>query len=157
MHLVLLSGKPYYFNERTHETRWDHPSAQQAPPPPAAVHSSPASLPPGWRELKTAEGRVYYVNDNTRETRWDVPPGSEPRPQPYPAAYTRLALDEFADISAAAASAAVNPARKSMDVESWREMQRRSFKEWINLHLAKRNMKVMHLTLLLLAFAASRV
>jgi hypothetical protein len=89
----LLRRKPYYFNERTHETRWDHPSAQQAPPPPAAVHPSPDSLPRGWRELRTAEGRVYYVNDDTTETRWDAPPGFVPRPQRYPAAFAHLALD----------------------------------------------------------------
>jgi len=55
------TGKPYYVNDMTKETRWDPPPA--GPPP----------LPEWWEEMKDAQGKCYYVNHRTKVTQWDRP------------------------------------------------------------------------------------
>merc|ERR1719378_71107 len=60
------SGKQYYFNRSTGETKWDHPSG-------GSTASSDPSLPAGWESAKDPSGREYYFNRSTGETKWERP------------------------------------------------------------------------------------
>jgi len=79
------TGKPYYFNRATNETRWEPPQAaapvvqpmQQLPPQMMAMAPVGGSLPPGWDQAQDpGSGKTYYFNRATNETRWDPPPGA---------------------------------------------------------------------------------
>ena len=54
----VASGREYYVNSVTNETRWVCPTCM---------------LQEGWDSNKDAEGRVYYYNKETSETSWDPP------------------------------------------------------------------------------------
>ncbi|KAJ8609686.1 hypothetical protein CTAYLR_009387 [Chrysophaeum taylorii] len=63
-HLDPASGRKYYANAATQETRWDYPLASET------VDTS------DWDErLDPQSGRVYYYNAKTQETSWMPPPG----------------------------------------------------------------------------------
>ena len=92
------SGKVYYCNPHTRETKWERPtvlttSTTVAPivvtGNPSSHHNAPLStwqqqqqqqqpqqqpLPPGWVETKDPNsGKVYFCNPITRETKWERP------------------------------------------------------------------------------------
>merc|ERR1711988_975518 len=72
------SGKTYYFNRSTNETRWDPPPAapmaampQQVPPPMGGMAPAAGGLPAGWEQAQDpGSGKTYYFNRATNETRW---------------------------------------------------------------------------------------
>ena len=78
------TGRIYYCNPRTQETRWDRPENllqvsnhlpqqyQQQQQPQQYQQISP--LPPGWVEATdNTTGKIYYCNPQTRETKWERP------------------------------------------------------------------------------------
>ena len=80
------TGRIYYCNPRTQETRWDRPEnllqvsnhlpqqyqQQQQQQPQQYQQISP--LPPGWVEATdNTTGKIYYCNPQTRETKWERP------------------------------------------------------------------------------------
>ena len=81
------TGRIYYCNPRTQETRWDRPGnllqvsnhlpqqyqqQQQQQQPQQYQQISP--LPPGWVEATdNTTGKIYYCNPQTRETKWERP------------------------------------------------------------------------------------
>merc|ERR1712232_684718 len=67
------SGKQYYFNRATGETKWDHPSGSAGASPSSSFASSDPSLPAGWESAKDPSGKEYYFNRSTGETKWERP------------------------------------------------------------------------------------
>lgn len=94
------SGKKFYYNASTQETRWERPApipkpASPALPtaaglpralgsplgspgvPPSPVLPKPAmlgGLPPGWTENQDpGTGKTFYYNATTQESKWDRP------------------------------------------------------------------------------------
>ncbi|CAE7555763.1 ITCH [Symbiodinium natans] len=68
------SGRPYYCNRTTNETRWDPPPAGPTPGP---MGGAPSGLPPGWEQVTDpSSGRPYYCNRSTGQTSWDPPQGN---------------------------------------------------------------------------------
>ena len=65
------TGKPYYQNDYTKETRWDPPAANPSPPPAPAY--TPPPLPEWWEAMQDAQGKTYYVNHKTQKTQWERP------------------------------------------------------------------------------------
>ena len=57
------SGRTYYINSSTRETKWDMPKANQS-----------EGLPPGWQAVEDpSTKRTYYYNAGTQKTSWTVP------------------------------------------------------------------------------------
>ena len=93
------TGRIYYCNPRTQETRWDRPEnllqvsnhlpqqyqqqlqhQQQQQQPQQYQQISP--LPPGWVEATdNTTGKIYYCNPQTRETKWERPSMISTTPQ----------------------------------------------------------------------------
>ena len=94
------SGKIYYCNPQTWETKWERPTttftntivpATAAPQSKSSLvttgdlsshyqrqQQQKGPLPPGWVEaLDQSSGKIYYCNPQTRETKWEHP-GSIP-------------------------------------------------------------------------------
>ncbi len=79
------SGKTYYFNKQTNETRWTHPSTDMKRPESVAtvatVSTAIESLYPEtharkiYMQKEDGQGRPYWVNAKTRATSWNMPPG----------------------------------------------------------------------------------
>eukprot|EP01105_Mastigella_eilhardi_P022529 TRINITY_DN5553_c0_g1_i2.p1 TRINITY_DN5553_c0_g1~~TRINITY_DN5553_c0_g1_i2.p1 ORF type:complete len:398 (+),score=113.06 TRINITY_DN5553_c0_g1_i2:120-1313(+) len=83
------SGRAYYANLVTRESRWDRPTATAATPPVVAAAAAPiavvaaaqiapaTALPPlpcGWEErLDRNSGRTYYVHLPSRKSQWERP------------------------------------------------------------------------------------
>lgn len=100
------SGKVYYCNPQTRETKWERPAisntSANALAPRQSGNSLAASgdrashqgatqntrqgqqqvqpqLPPGWVEATDPNsGKVYYCNPHTRETKWERPTSTTP-------------------------------------------------------------------------------
>merc|ERR1711920_1212716 len=69
------SGKTYYFNRGTNETRWDPPPQAAPVQVPVPQPMATPQLPPGWESAQDpGSGKTYYFNRGTNETRWDPPP-----------------------------------------------------------------------------------
>merc|ERR1711957_264203 len=69
------SGKTYYFNRATGETKWEPPVAV-APMAvaPLAAAPAPGQLPPGWDQATDpTSNKTYYFNRATNETKWEPP------------------------------------------------------------------------------------
>lgn len=80
-------------NIATGETRWEWPTADEAPAAPAAPEASTAAgqggkeagggdtnngLPAGWKEVKhAATGQTVYVHEATGTKRWDRPTSAD--------------------------------------------------------------------------------
>ncbi len=80
------SGKTYYYNRETKETRWTHPAADSKRPDSAAsasasVDTHSTNYPQTHARSLFAEkvdpqsGRPYWVNLKTRATSWSAPDG----------------------------------------------------------------------------------
>ena len=84
------TGKVYYCNPQTRETKWERPTimttfvAPRQPGNPISHHQPPPQhqqqqqqqqgFPPGWVEAKdSSSGKAYYCNPQTRETKWERP------------------------------------------------------------------------------------
>ncbi|KAL0924202.1 hypothetical protein M5K25_005013 [Dendrobium thyrsiflorum] len=64
------SGTPYFYNEKTGESQWEHPSEFARPQQPAAS----STLPQDWEEgLDESTGQRYYYNRKTNATQWEKP------------------------------------------------------------------------------------
>lgn len=74
-------GNTYYFNEETHESRWDPPpdfadgAVTAVGAAAATVRYSSTGVPLGeeWHLVHDDDGNVYYFNEETGETQWDTP------------------------------------------------------------------------------------
>ena len=91
------TGKTYYCNPQTGDTKWERPSLSvtntipQAGPTETSMRGrvflqqQQKQLPPGWVEAKDpSSGNVYYCNPQTRETRWERPVFSSLTPSTTP-------------------------------------------------------------------------
>lgn len=66
------SGRKYYYNRKTKETRWTRPTEMDGG---ASESDSAASDPNNWcASNDKSSGRKYYYNKVTKETRWTKPP-----------------------------------------------------------------------------------
>ena len=64
LHMDLQTGKRYYHNARTQETRWHKPQG----------------FVEGWvRATDPQSGKPYYYNNTTLEHQWEEPPGFRPQ------------------------------------------------------------------------------
>jgi hypothetical protein len=70
-------GTPYYFNERSNETRRDKPwEAVPSKTPGVSRGKLPVMLPQGWYAAADPTGVVYFVQEDPQQTDWDLPRGS---------------------------------------------------------------------------------
>mmetsp|Transcript_23048 Transcript_23048/g.54405 ORF Transcript_23048/g.54405 Transcript_23048/m.54405 type:complete len:337 (+) Transcript_23048:84-1094(+) len=95
------SGKVYYCNPQTGETKWERPTVSPTTntilqtgrttthattgDPKIKHQQNSQPLPPGWVEARDpSSGKVYYCNPQTRETKWERPsfPTSTPSATP---------------------------------------------------------------------------
>ncbi|KAI0522816.1 hypothetical protein KFK09_005201 [Dendrobium nobile] len=64
------TGTPYFYNEKTGESQWEHPSEFARPQQPDAS----STLPQDWEEgLDESTGQRYYYNRKTNATQWEKP------------------------------------------------------------------------------------
>ena len=76
------SGKTYYCNPQTRETKWERPTVvTNTSMMPQQQQQQQPPLPPGWVEAKDpSSGQVYFCNPQTRETRWERPVSTNSTP-----------------------------------------------------------------------------
>lgn len=72
------SGKIYYYNTQTRETKWGNETILSLAEDTASRQETPwqqqQPLPPGWEAAKDpSSGKVYFCNPQTRETKWERP------------------------------------------------------------------------------------
>jgi hypothetical protein len=74
------TGKTYYYNKDTKETRWSNPAADLKRPDSASTTRDSQPSEPPLRKLFAEKvdpqsGRSYWVNLKTRATSWNAPDG----------------------------------------------------------------------------------
>lgn len=60
------SGRTYYYNAKTGQSRWDKPTELLS-------EQELILTKHGWKSSKTSDGKLYYYNSETKVSRWELP------------------------------------------------------------------------------------
>lgn len=60
------SGRTYYYNSKTGQSRWDKPTELLS-------EQELILTKYGWKSSKTSDGKLYYYNSQTKVSRWELP------------------------------------------------------------------------------------
>lgn len=118
------SGKTYYYNKATKQTKWTKPDSAEKP----ADTSADAENPALWKEgTDPKSGKKYYYNKSTKQTTWKRPAVLGPEEGSADAKPAEAAKP----VAAAKPAAAAAPEDK---LEDWREATdpRTGKKYWFN-------------------------